>query len=358
MSIIRDLLYNGAVNHAFVHSTLYNQTLLHRFILQHQPKYILHCGCPNNAVSLAYFIREYYACEILHIKNWTVMPYQWLESKGKSVNPYQEFLDIIKNHGLDNQLVPFDGTAQTAYHVLNAKHFRFDMMVSDVMNNDTDYVELLPLLAKNRLHIRYVGDKKISDFKSEPIFQSPLDVPFTYAQGYLITGMDYLSLYDDNNKTDVKLEITPELSPKMIHNQENNSVSDPIWTENGFVYDDISSTEQNQANIMPPPNTQNTQQIELSPQEARTIRREERRQAREERQKNRMLATAENEQKSVFIAKMETAQNTATALVAERPKIQNETHTDDDETGISATRRALRARRLARRMALVNKNAD
>jgi len=58
MSIIRNLLYNGASSGALCSGILYNQTLLHNFILQHEPKFIIHCGSPENALDLAHFVKE------------------------------------------------------------------------------------------------------------------------------------------------------------------------------------------------------------------------------------------------------------------------------------------------------------
>jgi|GEM_PF-6900903 len=206
MSIIRNLLYNGTEASSHYSGILYNQNLLHNFIIQHTPQFILHCGSSENAISLSHFIKEHeLVCEILYVKNWHPSSNQWLQANGEAPDPHQVFLDRINALELTNYLVSFDGVSQTAYDVLNYRNFCFQMMVSDNLGDHTDYLPLLGLLQKSALHVRYVGEKKLCELKEEAIFQANIETPFTYAQGYLITGMDYLSLYenafaDKNNK--------------------------------------------------------------------------------------------------------------------------------------------------------------
>jgi hypothetical protein len=353
MSIIRHLLYNGASIDAQNSGILHSQTLLHNFILQHQPRYILHCGCPDNALSLAYFAKENHPCEILHIKNWVPLAQHWREVTGEIPNPHKLFLDKIADNKLDDYLVSFNGSAETALEVLQSRHFHFNMMVSDAINNDMDYTHLLPLLSKKPLHIRYIGDKKISQIKEDFLFQSDIETSFAYAQGYLITGMDYLSLYEEQQpmgllKNSEQMDNAPEsrsLQNDFVNQTDTDidtdtDTSEPIWTENGFVYQQKDTTHRLE---------------QLSPKEERELRRQERRQAREERHKERLLynetnndtPTQSHQQKTVN----HTQNTTATDDTSNAPRFQID---DNGDNTISAARRALRARRAARRTNATN----
>jgi hypothetical protein len=225
MSIIRNLLYNGASLNAFCEGILYNQTLLHNFILQHAPKFIIHCGSSENAINLACFIKETQHCEILHIKNWRPSSHEWLQANAYAPNPHKRFLDKISELELDNVLISFDGLSKTAHEVLNYRNIRFNMMISDNLGDETDYLPLMSLLQKNALHIRYIGHKKLSQIKNESVFQTDIETSITYAQGYLIIGMDYLSLYENislQTEQETQTEIIATTSKEVTHNVDYN----------------------------------------------------------------------------------------------------------------------------------------
>ena len=356
MSIIRHLLYNGSSIDALNSGILYSQTLLHNFILQHQPRYILHCGCSDNALSLAYFAKEHYPCEILHIKNWLPSAQDWREAMGETPNPHKLFLDKITDNKLDDYLVSFNGSGETALEVLQSRNFHFNMMVSDALNNDVNYTVLLPLLSKKSLHIRYVGDKKISQIKQDPLFSTDIETSFAYAQGYLITGMDYLSLYEEQqtismSKNSEHIENSSEshfLKTDFVNQMDTDTdtdTSEPVWTENGFVYEQKDTTKL--------PSSQ------LSPKEERELRRQERRQAREERHKDRISNTEENgdDNKLTKNLEQEINRNVNTHVTDNLSPDRFQIDNNGDST-ISAARRALRARRAARRMNAMNIVSD
>lgn len=373
MSMIRNLLYNRTINSDCIASTLYNQTLLYKFIAQHQPKYIIHCGCPYNALYLANFIKENYPAEILHIKNWTPHPHYYLDIIPEIQNPHQAFLDKITENNLENHLVSLNSNAINAAEILKARHLKFDMLISDTLNNDTDYMPLLPLIQKKNLHIRYVGHQKISDIKHEAIFESDHEVPVTYAQGYLITGMDYLSLYDEQPQSASLPTDTPQINvsadnfqktiintpqPQPQPQSNGDDAPEMIWTENGFVLADNPQIQQHSESQHSEP--QDTPI--LSEAEARLLRREERRQAREERREQRMLSRAAEESHSQIVSQINNVQKMAETITQPtQQNLDNSADESDDNNqtapiqgGISATRQALRARRLARRMAMMN----
>ncbi len=356
MSIIRNLLYNGTSFDALQSGILYNKNLLHNFILQHQPKFIIHCGSPENALDLAYFIRENHPCEILHIKNWNPNTAHWLQTAGEAPNPHKIFLDKITEHKLEDHLVSFNGLSDTALDILNQRNVRFNMMISDNIGESTDYIPLLKLLQKDALHMRYIGDKKISDIKNEAIFQMDIETSFTYAQGYFITGMDYLSLYDgqaiqpsphhishqdtisDNNAHNFSdLQIHTQIQAHNHHLDK--SDDDLIWTGSEFVMSQETPVTHD--------NTQ--QQAKISPQEEREKRRLERHKAREERQeqaqeRQEQTDTINEHHQTHYVDKH---QQTISELLPYK--------IDDNGTNtISAARRALRERRAARRLKALN----
>jgi hypothetical protein len=346
MSIIRNLLYNGTSFDALQSGILYNKNLLHNFILQHQPRFIIHCGSPENALDLAYFIRENHSCEILHIKNWNPNITHWLQTTGtgEAPNPHKVFLDKINEHKLDDYLVSFNGLSETASEILNQRNVRFNMMISDNIGEAMDYIPLLKLLQKNALHIRYIGDKKISDIKNEAIFQMDIETSFTYAQGYFITGMDYLSLYegqatqssqqhstyqDDtisnsntHNFSDLQIHTHAQA---MIHKHHlDNSEDELIWTGSEFAV----------SQEVPIAHDNTQQQAKLSPQEER------------QEQVQDQADTINEHHQTHYVDKN---QQTISELLPYK--------IDDNGTNtISAARRALRERRAARQLKALNNN--
>jgi hypothetical protein len=362
MSIIRNLLYSGSSLDALHSGILYNQNLLHNFLLQHQPKFILHCGCPENALNLAYFAKENQPCEILHIKNWNPSVGQWLEATGEAPNPHKTFLDKIADNKLEDHLISFDGLSETASEVLSYRNFSFNMMISDAVGNNTNYMPLLKLLQKNAAHIRFIGNKKISDIKDEPIFQTDMEISFTYAQGYLITGMDYLSLYDgqepktenydasnNQNTYDANVNTYQANTPHNIESLPQTDVIDALTIATEIHPDDTAHT---------------LESPQLTPREIREQKRLERRKEREERRNQRLETTPINDDNTGdgddAVNHSNTTDNTDNedAQQESNHKIVSELlpfeFENDGTSTISAARRALRARRAARRQAMAN----
>ncbi len=354
MSIIRNLLYGGSSLDALHSGILYNQNLLHNYILQHQPKFILHCGCPENALHLAYFAKENQPCEILHIKNWNPSVNQWLEATGDAPDPHKTFLDKIAAHKLEDHLISFDGLSETASEVLSYRNFSFNMMISDTVGNNTHYMPLLKLLQKNASHIRFIGNKKISEIKEEPIFQTDMEISFTYAQGYLITGMDYLSLYDGQE--------TKTENYDAYHNQSANFdtyQTDSLRNTESLPQTDAIDTLTIATKIQPDDTTSNIESRPLTPREEREQKRLERRKEREER-RNQRSETPTNTMDNNVVSPSNTPDNTdnETAQQESNHKIVSELlpfeFENDGTSTISAARRALRARRTARRQGMAN----
>lgn len=276
MSVIRNLLYGNASVDTFNSDILYNQNLLINFIKQHQPKYILHCGSSDNAVNLAQSIRDQHKCEILHIQNWHLPAHHWLEARGNPPTSLQQlFQDKILELNLEDHLIAFDGAAQTAYEVLSQRNFHFSMMISDNLGHETDYIPLLGLLYKNALHIRYVGHKPLNSLKDELIFTQDIDTPFAYAQGFLITGMDYISLYEDHSQS--------HNERKHISDQELKEAFRSFETNLTHAKQYIQSATQDQDSLSQDQITEINNEKEARALE-RAKRREERRKRREARE--------------------------------------------------------------------------
>ncbi len=360
MSIIRNLLYGGSSLDALHSGILYNQNLLHNYILQHQPKFILHCGCPENALHLAYFAKENQPCEILHIKNWNPSVNQWLEATGDAPNPHKTFLDKIAEHKLEDYLISFNGLSETASEVLSYRNFSFNMMISDSVGNNTHYMPLLKLLQKNASHIRFIGNKKISAIKEEPIFQTDMEISFTYAQGYLITGMDYLSLYDGQESKTENYDVYNIHNAHNAHNANFDTYqADALHNTESLPQTDAIDTVTIVTEIQPDDTASDIETRPLTPREEREQKRLARRKEREDR-RNPRSETPTNTMDNDTISHSNTPDDTDNETA---PQESNHTivsellpfeFENDGTSTISAARRALRARRAARRQAIAN----
>ena len=352
MSLIRNILYNGLLTDAS-HEIPYIKKILHNFVLHHKPKYILHCGSPENALQLAFFTKNNHDCEILHIKDWKPTYYHWLEVNGETPNPHKVFLNKIEENKLQDHLISFNGTTDTAYDILQYRNLRFNMMISDNSDNQIDYVPFLKLLDKNALHIRYIGDKKLSEIVNEPIFQENIEMPFTYGQGYFITGMDYLSLYEEQQIT-----LNSSDTARSIDNHLNNDAEDYdnelIWNGTEFVSKqslmdkdmthNMKENEQQNMHLHQDSKTHNVQDNNGD----KTQRQKEREQKRLARQQRRLERHSQELTQTERDSNTESTSQNHLEIYETRFKIE-----DDGSSVISAARQALRDRRLARRQKII-----